>query len=94
MIGLPIIYWFGLDHFARHLTCMMAIGVRPPLSLFQLCSAAQFPIILFKLIVCSMFKDYLCLPRPTSPVVRLAETHNMEFGFPSSHSVNGNHRTL
>jgi len=38
-------------------------------------------------LVGNYFKDYLCLPRPSPPVERLSNMHNMEFGLPSTHSV-------
>eukprot|EP00999_Lentomonas_sp_LEN2_P002697 NODE_570_length_1357_cov_101.951220_g532_i0.p1 GENE.NODE_570_length_1357_cov_101.951220_g532_i0~~NODE_570_length_1357_cov_101.951220_g532_i0.p1 ORF type:complete len:441 (+),score=58.65 NODE_570_length_1357_cov_101.951220_g532_i0:62-1324(+) len=38
---------------------------------------------------CNFFKDLFCLPRPSCPpVTRMSKTHLMEFGFPSSHTVN------
>jgi len=41
------------------------------------------------LVLCNIVKDALCLPRPYSPPVqRLSKTHHLEYGFPSSHSVN------
>eukprot|EP00160_Parvularia_atlantis_P011614 Unigene227_Nuclearia_a/m.829 Unigene227_Nuclearia_a/g.829 ORF Unigene227_Nuclearia_a/g.829 Unigene227_Nuclearia_a/m.829 type:complete len:429 (-) Unigene227_Nuclearia_a:55-1341(-) len=41
------------------------------------------------LYVVNIVKDYLCLPRPTSPpVVKLSSDYKMEYGFPSAHAVN------
>lgn len=37
----------------------------------------------------NFLKDLLCLPRPQSPpVVKLSSSHHVEYGFPSSHTVN------
>eukprot|EP00732_Lithocolla_globosa_P005680 Lithocolla_globosa_v1_NODE_6045_length_1144_cov_7.490358.p1 type:complete len:338 gc:universal NODE_6045_length_1144_cov_7.490358:1104-91(-) len=37
---------------------------------------------------CNFAKDLFCLPRPHSPAVQLSDSHNKEYGFPSSHTVN------
>lgn len=35
----------------------------------------------------NFFKDYLCLPRPMPPALKLSPYHTNEFGMPSTHSV-------
>ncbi|KAJ3104962.1 hypothetical protein HDU97_008710 [Phlyctochytrium planicorne] len=47
--------------------------------------------LLFGVYASSLVKDFLCLPRPTSPPVRRMSTKAsiaLEYGFPSSHSTN------
>ncbi|KAK9763386.1 Long-chain base-1-phosphate phosphatase [Basidiobolus ranarum] len=82
-------YFIASAVLGNHLTFLLIL---PHLFMFGIPVLARemVHLLLYGVVVTSIAKDFLCLPRPASPPVHrlsINKTHHLEYGFPSTHTT-------